>query len=463
MNANRIPHLFTLGVLSLLGTTVLLRPSSVKSQATPPALNVVDAPNSTGISRTRTTAAAFDYTNPFFKPLGSNARSCATCHPVSQGMMITSEYTERTFNETNGLDPIFLADGVDNPNADMSTLEARRANTVMIRTKGLIRVGFPIPAAGEFTLVAVDDPYGYANTNDISCFRRPLPSSNLRFIPTVMWDGRERPAGRSLHDALASQVRSAVFTHMQGTVAPSAETVEKIINFETKIFTSQIYDNGAGALNTPNIGAGPSALIDLIYYPTINNAFGLDIFGYRFDPIVFSFFIDWRSIHPNTTNVQKQYRLSVARGEKIFTTKRFFITGVAGLNDVVGKAKIKGTCSTCHSTPGVGSNSLPYLMNTGIADASRRTPDMPLYTLKNKRTGAMVQTTDPGIALTSGKWKDIGKFKVPNLRGIETQSPYMHNGFSGDVGDIAEFYDSRFSIGLTDQEKADLKAFIQTL
>ncbi|MEO6423752.1 MAG: hypothetical protein ABIO31_13745 [Candidatus Nitrotoga sp.] len=49
-------------------------------------------------------------------------------------------------------------------------------------------------------------------------------------------------------------------------------------------------------------------------------------------------------------------------------------------------------------------------LDIGIADASRRTSDMPLYTLKNKTTNAIIKTTDPGRALITGNWKDIGRF-----------------------------------------------------
>lgn len=65
--------------------------------------------------------------------------------------------------------------------------------------------------------------------------------------------------------------------------------------------------------------------------------------------------------------------------------------------------------------------------------------------------------------MKSGKWADIGKFKVPSLRALETHSPYMHNGFSADLFDIVQFYDNRFAIGLTDAEKHDLKAFLEAL
>lgn len=133
------------------------------------------------------------------------------------------------------------------------------------------------------------------------------------------------------------------------------------------------------------------------------------------------------------------------------------------MNDVTGRASIRGTCSSCHSAPSIGSNALPLLLNTGVADGKLRTPDMPLYTLRNKKTGATLQTTDPGAAMTTGKWADIGKFKVPSLRGLETQSPYMHNGVSGDLLDILDFYDNRFQIGLSEQEKEDLALFLTTL
>ena len=88
---------------------------------------------------------------------------------------------------------------------------------------------------------------------------------------------------------------------------------------------------------------------------------------------------------------------------------------------------------------------------------------MPLYTLRNKVTGAIVQTTDPGKALLSGKWADIGKFKGPILRGLSARAPYFHNGFAASLGDVVDFYNTRFNAGFTGSEKADLVAFLKTL
>lgn len=102
-------------------------------------------------------------------------------------------------------------------------------------------------------------------------------------------------------------------------------------------------------------------------------------------------------------------------------------------------------------------------LNIGIADESRRTPDMPLYTLQNKATGEIIKSTDPGRALITGKWKDIGRFKGPILRAVASRPPYFHDGSAANLVEVVEFYNNRFSMGLTTQEKADLVAFLATL
>jgi len=124
---------------------------------------------------------------------------------------------------------------------------------------------------------------------------------------------------------------------------------------------------------------------------------------------------------------------------------------------------IPGTCTTCHDTPNAGNHSIPAPLDIGIADASRRTPDLPLYTLRNLQTGVTIQTTDPGRALLTGQWKDIGRFKGPVLRALAARAPYFHNGSAADLAAAVDFYDTRFNLNLSDQEKADLVAFLQTL
>ena len=469
MRNNRSLVLVMAAAPLVLGGAAMVVPKSTNSQ-TRGAQNAVETPNGEGISRTITTFSAFTPSNPFFMPLGTNGRSCATCHPVAQGLTFTPDYAQRVFSSTKGLDPLFApVDGTNNPVADMSTVAARAANCSMMLSKGLLRIGLPIPAHAEFSLASVDDPYGYASAKELSCFRRPLPATNLRFLSSVMWDGRELLKSGTVAAALKSQVRDAVMGHEQGINVPSDAVVASIVNFETHVYTAQVYDIDAGDLDERGVPGGPEPLVNTPFAPGMNDAFGFVRPFQRFDPNVFNMFSSWlvppRSNGRSTPKFSDMQlaQASVARGERLFNTRQFTISNVAGLNDVTNNPRIVGTCSSCHSLTNVGSNSLPLLMNTGVADGNRRTADLPLYTLKNNATGEEIQTTDPGAALTTGKWADIGKFKVPSLRGLETQSPYMHNGFSGELLDIVDFYNKRFNIGLSAQEEADLKAFLKSL
>jgi len=77
--------------------------------------------------------------------------------------------------------------------------------------------------------------------------------------------------------------------------------------------------------------------------------------------------------------------------------------------------------------------------------------------------GTQLATSDPGRALVTGKCVDIGKFKVPSMRGLAARAPYFHNGSAPNIEALIEFYNQRFNIGLTDQQKADLGVFLESL
>ena len=141
------------------------------------------------------------------------------------------------------------------------------------------------------------------------------------------------------------------------------------------------------------------------------------------------------------------------------------IRDVAGLNDDLGLPSIPGTCGTCHDSPNVGNHSLPIPLDIGVADTNSPldVSYLPVIVLLNNITGETKITTDPGRALVTGLWKDIGKVKGPILRGLASRPPYFHNGSAASLADVLEFYDKRFEIGFTHQEKADLIAFLNTL
>jgi cytochrome c peroxidase len=65
--------------------------------------------------------------------------------------------------------------------------------------------------------------------------------------------------------------------------------------------------------------------------------------------------------------------------------------------------------------------------------------------------------------LITGRWEHMSLFKGPILRGLAARAPYFHNGFAATLAEVVEFYNRRFNIGLSAQEKSDLVAFMKAL
>ena len=465
-------------LLTLLAAPVFAMGNNGKSDHLP---NMFKSTNEHGIDATYSTTGSIDLNNPFFKSLGSNDRSCATCHVPSEGWVITPKGVQERFNETDGLDPLFrLVDGANSPIADVATLDERRNAYSMLLNKANIRVGLGIPADAEFELIAVDDPYGFASETELSLYRRPLPTTNLKFLNAVMWEGRETTLDENSSDCLfgtttcyspvstdlATQSNNATLGHAEALQELTAEQRVAIVAFETSLFTAQIHDKNAGNLTANKAKGGPKILEEVEYYLGINDTVDGDYHTREsFNPIAMTLYDDWERNKPNgqSDTDTKSARAAIARGQDLFNTKLILISSVSGLNDELSIPEIPGSCTTCHNIPNAGNHSVPLPLNIGISDASRRTPDMPLYTLRNISTDETIETTDPGRALITGKWKDIGRFKGPILRSVASRPPYFHDGSASDLNEVVDFYDERFSIGLTDQEKADLVAFLGAL
>ncbi|HEX3763062.1 MAG TPA: hypothetical protein VHW23_30405 [Kofleriaceae bacterium] len=436
--------------------------------------NHIPLPDPTGSFTTVSSTGGIDLDNEFFQDLGSNGRRCISCHLPTAGWSTTPGQLRAVFAATRGgelpdllgLGAVFRTnDGSNSPTADVSTVDKRRAAYSMLLGRGLIRIGLPVPATAEFELVAVDDPYHFASASELSLFRRPLPTTNLKFLSTVMWDGRETQLGQTIHFDLAQQATDATQGHAQGDPLTDAER-ESIVAMETALFTAQIHDDAAGELGAAGAHGGPDPLITQPFYIGINDNFGDSQTHAPFTPIVFDLYSAWASGGGGSIFSTPAHRRAVARGQALFNTRTIHITGVSGLNDEPAfgsPATLAGTCTTCHDTPDSGNHSVVAPLDIGLTDASRRTPDMPLYTLRNKTTGAIKQTTDPGRALISGKWAHIGRFKGPVLRGLAARAPYFHNGFAADLRAAVDFYDGRFAIGLSAQDKSDLVAFLGSL
>ena len=458
----------TTGVALIVTATLTVLATAYASSGVSEHADVKAFPNASGaigIAGLDNTAAD----NPFFQPLGTNGRSCATCHQPAQGWTITPGELRNRFERTNGLDPIFRTnDGSNCEAADVSSVPRRAKAFSLLLSKGLIRIPLDVPPGAEFEITSVDDPYrcGAALTA-ASMYRRPLPSANLRFLSAVMWDGRASMPGQAIRDGLIHQVVDAVTGHAQGPT-PSPGQVQSIVDFEIGLFATQVADTSAGSLTVGAAQSGPGRLARELFCLGINDALDMRpsmpgacaASSGGLDPFVFTLFRGW-------TDASSERRQAIARGEAIFNTRPFVIDNVPGLNgrpeDPVRGPIPNGTCTTCHDTPNAGNHSVPMALNIGVGAASRRTADLPLYTLRRRATGETVQTTDPGRAMVTGKWNDIGKFKGPVLRALAARPPYFHDGSAATLADVIKFYNTRFQARFTERELADLLAFLHAL
>lgn len=462
----------------LLGLTSV---AAAESEAPTVLPNLFPFPNTTGILKTFNATGRLDLTGPFFQSLGTNGRSCATCHQPADGWSVSAAHVEDRFERSHGLDPIFRTNDGSNcdHNIDTATMEGRRKAYSLLRTRGLIRIALAVPAGAEFDVVSVRNPYGCSETSTLSMYRRPLPATNLRFLTTVMWDGREsspqtgtKPITFATNPAdllsdLAHQAMGAALGHAQAATAPTQEQQKKIVDFEMALSTAQAIDFGAGALDVQSASGGPIILSEQPFFVGINDPLGLNPFKTPFTPVIFTLFNNrWAHVSgPEEHGHHQDRRASILRGQALFNSRTINISGVGGLNDTTGLPVINGTCGTCHDSFNVGNHSTGAPLNIGIADVTNPlgVHYLPVITLRNKTDGTELSTTDPGRALISGKWTDIGKFKGPILRGLAARAPYFHNGSAATLKEAVEFYNIRFGMGLTHQEIADLAAFLTVL
>ena len=437
--------------------------------------NLLPLPNPSGLLETyNTNNQPLSLTDAFFQSLGTNGRSCSTCHLPTEGWSISAAEVGLRFLFTQGQDPIFRTnDGsVCDHDIHTSTLEGRAEAYRLLTSRGLIRIALPVPSGAEFTVVNVSNPYHCNDTATLSMYRRPLPATNLRFLSTVMWDGRESSPQTGTQKIaystnpsdlifdLGHQAMDAVMGHAQGA-QPTAQQIQDIVNFETALSTAQAIDFRAGALNAGGANGGPVALAAQPFFIGINDSFppsfNFNPSGQAFDAEIFNLYAAWAGSSHGA-------KASIARGEALFNTLPITITGVAGINDVLGPS-VTGTCGTCHDSPNVGNHSFPAPLNIGVGDLDSPldVSYLPVITLRNNSTGEVVSTTDPGRALVTGLWADIGKVKGPILRGLAARAPYFHNGSARTLADVVTFYNKRFNLNLSAQQQADLAAFLATL
>ena len=98
------PRRYTTGVALVAAATLFFIATIHGSFGVSDHDNVQSFPNASGAIGIAGLTTAAD--NLFFAALGTNGRSCATCHLPAQGWTITPDELRDRFERTDGLDPI---------------------------------------------------------------------------------------------------------------------------------------------------------------------------------------------------------------------------------------------------------------------------------------------------------------------------------------------------------------------
>lgn len=395
-------------------------PTSSKYQSSIPNNHLMRNPG--GEAATFSTRGSVNLTGEYFQTQGTNGQSCASCHIPEEAWSITPGTLQRLFNETEGTHPVFNLLDANNPNTDVSTVEARRAAYSMLLSRGVFRRGGAPRPDSEWELVAVEDPHGYANVNQLVHWRRSMPTINFPVgSVTVNWDAGAN-IGKGQRAALDNLTNRLVTGILHGP-PPSAEVIADIADFESSLFTAQLTVPGVGRLDSDGARGGPAVL------STMSKVEG-----------EFDLFDAWAGdANPK--------RAQIARGQEIFNS-----TNVS-----------HKSCIVCHDSANNGTSIGNTMFDIRTASAEARTPDLPLYTFRNKQTGELRKLTDAGLGNITGRWDDLGLFKTPTLRALAARAPYFHNGIAATLEDVVRHYENHFGFIFTDEERADLVAFLNAL
>jgi hypothetical protein len=449
--------------------------------------------------------------HPFFEPLGSNGRACVSCHQPADGMSLSTATIKRVWEITRGTDPLFAPiDGMNCPNLPAGDA----ASHSLLLGRGLFRTPLPWPPVNadgnavtpEFTLEVVRDPTG-CNTDpvygidgergEVSVYRRPRPAANLRYVTSTGFgvspfigktgmlaavdpDTGEPVNMNMMADAreptLKTQAQSAAHAHMEVVAPLTAEQLERIRDFELQLYAAQAFSDGAGALDDPDgpSGLGPRAM-----------ATGNDgVLGNNTTRFVIPMEEKWFDLPAGDDDAERErnrFRESVQRGHDVFFFRTFWIRDATHINTVGLGNPIKRTCSTCHGMHmtgmdtangwmDVGTTNHPWALEPPESPWADVLPELPLFKVTCRSDlpphpflGREIYTQDPGRALISGKCEDVGAIVIQQFRGLAARAPYFSNGSAATLREIVDFYDRRFNIRYTEQERIDLVNFMSVL
>jgi hypothetical protein len=449
--------------------------------------------------------------HPFFEPIGENGRACVSCHQPESGMALSVASIRERWQATNGRDPIFAA--IDGMNCPHLPPEKPESHSLLLE-RGLFRVFLPWPPKAadgsaidpEFTLEVVRDAtgcnlhpqYGLTSPNPmVSIYRRPRVVANTKYLthqgfgvtpfngknglPTSRDPETGKPTSMNImsdarHPTLKTQAVEAAITHLQFDGKLSELQLRQIVAFESQVYSAQISHNVAGSL----IEAGGPPAFGV--YNLLKGREG--VLGNNTSNYVFPMGDVWKSL-PRTSdpaaNARNDMRESISRGQDVFMFRTFWIRDSMHLNTVGLGNPTKRTCATCHGMHmmgmdvangwmDIGTTNLPWAQETPLNPWNKQRPEMPLFKITCKPNvaphpflGRVIYTQDPGRALISGKCNDVGTIVMQQFRGLAARAPYFANGSARTLRELVDFYDRRYSIGYSDDEKRDLVNFLSSL
>jgi hypothetical protein len=432
--------------------------------------------------------------HPFFEPLGPNGRACVTCHQPADGMSLAARSARARWQATGGKDPLFAAyDGSNCP----SLPQQQRSSHSLLLDYGLFRIERPWPprdADGkpmrpDFRLEVLRDPWGCnsgrrygpgAVKPNVSVYRRPRPVANLKYLIAVGFEydpKRGMPlhrdaetgvliSGNLMADARAptlnAQARDAAATHLELLRQLSSQQLARIVDFESHLYAAQQDSAGGGPLDAGGAEGGPRKLWQS--EPGQLGSIGIP---------VWSEFTAWDKASQDSTlsAEQRAFRESVARGAHIFRERTFLITDSAGINSPIGFGNpVRNSCVFCHNMSQMGNDVAPGQVDLGTTTLpfSDPAPNLPLFRITcmaepHPHYGRVILTHDPGFALTTGRCADVGKITLQSMRGLAGRAPYFSNGSAADLRAVIDYYERRYNIGYSEQEKQDLVHLMEAL
>ena len=375
-------------------------------------------PNAKGVLGVYQTNGLFTpSSNAFFQSLGTNGRTCFSCHQPASGMSLSTSNIRFAYLATGGRDPMFApVDGANCPNSvprnetviswiggllGGGQQSSKNAHSLLLN-KGLFRIFLPVPtqtqdqtvAGGpashpvEFKISVVSDPYGcntdpnYAKQVDkttqevrqmISVYRRPRMSANLKFMttPALTLGGGGLPnidfvTGVPVVDpATGAQISGNImWDGREPTLESQARNATlghaQALKPPTDAQVAQMvaFETSVYAAQSYHWSAG-GLTSDLGANATggpVPIAKAANSIG------KFNQYSAWPTTPSTAAPANRQARASIARGQAIFNTRQMTIGNVAGFNNtpLLGTANpTSNTCASCHGAMPTGSDPFP--------------------------------------------------------------------------------------------------------